>query len=74
MFSLAKLLVGVVAIFSANDKVSFLIDIVVMGVEVLVVVVVKYTWGSVVLHHDLNVGLDVSWGYNLLSMGLVADW
>jgi hypothetical protein len=44
---------------SSDDEVRFLVDVGIVGVEVLAVVVVEHSWLSIVLHHDLAVGTDV---------------
>ena len=44
---------------SSHDEVRFLVDVGMVGVEVLAVVVVEHSWLSIVLHHDLAEGTDV---------------
>ena len=51
--------VSVVAAASTDDKIRLLVDVGVVGVEILSVVVVKRSRLSIVLHHDLAEGADV---------------
>ena len=51
--------VSVIAATGTDDQVGFLVDVGVVRVEVLSVVVVKDSWLSIVLHHDLAEGAHI---------------
>ena len=65
---------SVAASTSANDKISLLIDIGVVRVEVLVVVIVEHTWLPVVFHHDLSESAHISWGQLSSLLVHVSIW
>ena len=53
------LLVSIVATPSADNKVRLLVDVSIVGIEVLTVVIVEHSWFSIVLHHDLAEGAHI---------------